>query len=99
MKFDRRETVATRPHWDGIDNEEGRRITAAAEKGPMTTILTNQTPASPRPAKLAGTPRNDRTGKAGKPRRKAPASSPGWQPEPCPLTREELRRIVIRQLG
>lgn len=22
-----------------------------------------------------------------------------WRPEPCPLTREELRRIVAEQLG
>ncbi|MDQ0468293.1 hypothetical protein [Labrys wisconsinensis] len=26
-------------------------------------------------------------------------SDPRWRPEPCPLSREELRRIVIEQLG
>jgi hypothetical protein len=26
-------------------------------------------------------------------------SKPDWKPEPCPLTREELRRIIIRQIG
>ena len=25
--------------------------------------------------------------------------NPKWRPEPCPLTREELRRIVAEQLG
>jgi len=31
-----------------------------------------------------------------KPARKSPSN---WKPEPCPLTREELRRIIIRQIG
>jgi hypothetical protein len=27
------------------------------------------------------------------------ASKPDWKPEPCPLSRDELRRIIIRQIG
>jgi hypothetical protein len=26
-------------------------------------------------------------------------SKPDWKPEPCPLSRDELRRIIIRQIG
>jgi hypothetical protein len=28
-----------------------------------------------------------------------PKSSPNWKPEPCGLSREELRRIVARIMG
>jgi hypothetical protein len=32
---------------------------------------------------------------------KIPATdrNPAWRPQPCPLSREELRRIIAEQLG
>jgi hypothetical protein len=31
--------------------------------------------------------------------RRPAKSASDWKPEPCPLSREELRRIIIRQIG
>lgn len=33
------------------------------------------------------------------PRTSVPKSSPNWKPEPCGLSREELRKIVAQIMG
>ena len=37
--------------------------------------------------------------KTPKPKTPKRNTDPSWHPEPCPLTREELRRIVMEQIG
>ncbi len=37
--------------------------------------------------------------KAPRPAPVAARSAPDWKPQPCGLTREELRQLIIEQLG